>query len=152
MKYSATVTVNESRWLTGEVLSAVHKATKRHELMSSLYDTKSKLQCCLGFGCRVAGMRTTDIDDAGLPTDAKSRVSDGPYGSEGKLPAGYSLRLLTSLQRIENSASSINDAHATDRQVRKRKLKKLFAKEGIRLRFIGSQDKAIAAALKAYRE
>lgn len=123
-----TVTISRSRWaIPGNIKKFNKEKAKKAQVGPAwappatvqLYDSTSKMMCCLGFVCRAEGLKVSQIEDLGLPSDV----------SEYEPPAW--------LATIEERAAAINDDEKLGNAKREAKLKKLFAdKTPIRLKFV----------------
>lgn len=105
------VTIKRSRWASAKRVDAWNKKHESDEKYAEacLYDTNSKMMCCLGFVCRAEGLKVAEIRDIGLPSDV-----------DAKQP------LPNWLTGVQTQAACINDDASLTETVRERKLKKLF--------------------------
>jgi hypothetical protein len=123
-KKVTTLVIDRSRWGTGSLggeLQAPDNSTKR-----------AGLRCCLGFYCLAAGYAEKQITRRGMPAS---------LASSNKLPEWL---LDRDPQSDVNKLAKINDALiSTNREER---IKKIFAKHGVKVRFIGklATPKAVA--------
>lgn len=129
-----TLIVDRSRWLTGSVVEQINEAIaterrfKTNFIESSLHDPATKLQCCLGFGCRQVGMTVESIKHASLPEYVIS------------LPR---TNITTPLRRLLNDSglcerlAEVNDSSDYSDEKRERKIKELAKTVGVKVKFIG---------------
>lgn len=108
------VTVDRRRWLTGAV-------TRKTNARSALYDSTSRMMCCLGFACRQAGLKAGDIMDIGTPS-LLVYLNDVPewlYGGNA------------------DEMMRVNDDSSLRPKTRERRLIQLAKNAGVTLRFKG---------------
>lgn len=122
-----TFEVNESRWLTGDVLAA-----SKDKISSSLREPETGLQCCLGFGMRACGYSAKDITDQALPTSV----------ARERKPAKTSLE--SALLKIQYPAAKLNDDKEISNETRKLELVALFKAQKVKLTFTGNPKLALA--------
>lgn len=110
LKRIRSLTISRRRWLRGGGGSLLENGK----------------MCCLGFGCRAAGVPAKSIDGLGLPNDldvvvpAFSKTSDsGPVNTV-----------------LSERAHVINDDETIDDAQRERLLRALFKRHGVALRFV----------------
>ena len=121
------VTIDRKRWMRSD------GSPRSDERKSScgLRDSKTGMQCCLGFVARAFGYTTSQINDEHFLSDLKD--SDGP-----KIPQ----RLIN----IEHDLASLNDGDVVSTRddgtvcrgpEREQRIAKLLLKGGVRAKFVG---------------
>lgn len=117
-KEPKTVVITRKRWANPKNIAMFNEASGEAVASAALYDTGSKLQCCLGFVCRDIGMRVGDIKDKGFPTEVRNDIPEW-------------------LTEVESDAADINDDDCISNKERERKLQALFRENTpIRLKFV----------------
>lgn len=110
------ITINRKRWLRGTGDGFLRNGSGK--------------QCCLGFVCRDFGMKARDIFDHALPDDVdeyQKKLPEWLWTSGSNTDCGKAAEINDSL--IGNKVKSERD--------RESKIKEIFARNGLRAKFVG---------------
>ena len=126
--------IDENRWLRagrgGGLYEGSGATPKGKAIGSSLLDPEAKRMCCLGFASVAAGASHKDICRVGAPSGLKHNIKEQV---RKKMPWLFS--------GTANSAAAadlmvINDNPKVSLPQKRKKIKKIFAKNGIEVIFI----------------
>lgn len=119
MKDVKEFTIDRARWLCAP--------TQGYE-DSELYRESDRKMCCLGFYARALGARVKDIKHKDCPSNAKS-----VHWTDWVLENG--LNSLSTKDMIEENDFEVSN------KMRERKIRGLFAKHGVKVKFTGKYPK-----------
>lgn len=117
MKQVKEFTIDRSKWHTG---SPARDAKKKHGADSALYVPENKRMCCLGFFGKACGLTQKDISGRALLSSVN----------------GYDVWEEILPHVDQEQLSGINDGTSI-LSTKEKKIKAIFAKNGIKVKFVG---------------
>ncbi len=97
---------------------------------SSLYDPKTRKMCCLGIYLRACGFSVADVKDRSMPGDVEATGK--------RVPSWMVIRRANNFIRTSPSNMKLavaNDNEGLSERKRERKIRELFANQGIKVTF-----------------
>lgn len=120
-------TIDRAKWL-----QAGHPAIKEDRVESQLCDSQGRM-CCLGFYLNSCGVAKSAMRRDLLPSDVV--MLDSPKEIQWLFEFDVSSR------RNESVLASMNDAVGVTQHRREQQIRREFAKQGIKVKFVGEVPK-----------
>ena len=137
-------TIDRKNWLIPQNVTAEDR--ERFNEISGLFNIKTEKMCCLGFVCDQSGVDVQIMSDYDFkwPSDVAQYYADSDREDELSeiefLTHQHSMSGHWYNKKWVNAVADINDADDISRQEKEKKIKAIFAGNGVDIEFVGEYD------------